>query len=63
MTDQNKETVKMTREEKIDAIANTIEGWDLSTLILFAQDSMRLALEGATDEQLELDYLMCCEPE
>ncbi len=42
----------MTREEKIEAICDAMDGWDLDTLVEFAKDMRRVRLHECTDEAI-----------
>ena len=46
----------MTREEKIAAIVNGIDDWDLDTVVQYAKDRMEDFLVEVNDEELNREY-------
>jgi hypothetical protein len=45
-----------TRQKKIDALVNNVDGWEMDAIIEYAKDRRRELLEKATDEVVDLEY-------
>lgn len=50
----------MTREEKIVAICESINNWDLGTLLSWAKDVRKNELEALTDAELDVVHHADC---
>jgi len=50
----------MTRDEKIQAIADSMEGWDYAELTEWAKSQMILNYMDATDEEVDEGYQDGC---
>jgi len=44
------------RDEKVEAILDTMDDWDQETLIQWAKDTRRDLLAKETDEQIDTEY-------
>lgn len=50
----------LSRKQKIEAIVEQVDGWDLETLIDYAKDRMREALKTCSPETLDEEYHNNC---
>jgi hypothetical protein len=49
---------KIPRNDKIDQLVNQVDGWDLSSLLNFVQDTLRDRYESMCDDDLDDEYYM-----
>lgn len=49
-----------TREEKIKECLETVEDWDIETLIAYAQEAMEERLKKCTDDQVDMNHEHTC---
>ena len=49
-----------TREEMIEAVVNSVEDWDLNTLIEYAMNSVEEDIKNLDDGDLEQVYFDSC---
>lgn len=46
----------MTREEKINELAQSCEDWDIDSLVAYAYSSLETYFQGLSDEELDYEY-------
>ena len=51
----------MNRKERVERMLNSVNDWDLDTLIESVQDTMRDRFDGMSDTDLDFEYDACFE--